>query len=137
MTERIHLPQQVTEEMRAEADRLMAGIDAATQALQAFDAPTCGTRYDLFPGDTPSDYEHESEMPLALVCPWCGQDITTDSLFDMELAWRHTYANEIDSDDEAVSFDYDGDGDFDSIVLVHEQCNKPVELPGEWGVKSL
>lgn len=131
-TDRIQLPEQVTAEQRTKAADLMAGVDAAVKALQEFDAPSLGTRLNLGPGETVDDWGEADEVPLVLVCPWCGEDARQEDIYDREVAERWSKPTTIDSDDRVVIISYDGYGDFDSITLVHEQCGLPVSLPDGW-----
>jgi len=128
---RIHLPEAVTESNRAQARRLVAAIDEAVKALGAFPAPTLGTRFDLAVGETAADFGGEADTPLVLVCPWCRDDVRTDSLFDLEIGQRWSYAAEIEPFEGVVAINYK-DGDFDSVTLMHEPCGLPVNLPEGW-----
>lgn len=134
--DRIQFPDEVTQTDRIEAARLMAAIDAAQKALTDFAAPSMGTRFNLAPGETVEDWGGADQVPLVLVCPWCGQDVREGDLYDRELAERWSRPSSIDSDEKVVVISYDGSADFDSVTLVHEQCSLPVSVPDDWEVDS-
>ncbi len=136
-TARIHLPEAVDALRRSDARALVRGIGNAVEALRNFAAPTMGTRYNLFPGDSVSDYE-DGEAPLSLVCPWCNVDVTTDALFDLETGMRFSYAAEIDTTEDGgfIAINWDGDRDFHSVTLMHEPCMLPVATPEGWEVEG-
>ena len=130
--DRIQFPEPVTQGDRDAAASRVAGLELARAALRDFSAPMMGTRFDLRDGDTVDDYDSPEDVPLVLVCPWCNGDVRRDSLFDLEVAERWTYASEIDSTDQTVTFSYDSSGDFESIIAIHEPCNLPVSIPEGW-----
>lgn len=125
-------PESVDDTRRAEAARLMAAIGEAEKALREFAAPSMGVRLNLGPGETIEDWGAAEFAPTVLVCPWCREKISADALYDREIAERWSYAREIDGYDKTVAIHFGSSADFDSVVLVHELCGLPVEVPEGW-----
>lgn len=117
----------LTDSDRAEAKRIRGLIDAAKSAISDYKAPalTVATRQE--PDSTPDD------TYLALVCPWCGDDLDQDGgVVAVDMSDERWTYGQTDVDDQCVAFDYASHADYHGIFYQTACCELPVDLPEGW-----
>lgn len=132
---RITPPQAVAESERLIWGTLLQAVEDAVDALRTAPAPPiAGVRYVA--GENPDDYE-EGEMPVVLVCPWCGEDAEPQHVYVAEYAHAQTFAEEADAERMLV-FDFETDRYDETeteVRYLHTKCDMPFTLPAGWIVE--